>query len=283
MLSQHTSIMRDDQTFLMTLNDFTHSERHILQQHLLKSASANGDRQTLVRVRRWLEQPAAHCVTLAHKQYPSILRTLSDPPAVLYGLGHWAVFDKPAVAIVGARQCSPRAAAHAHGLAHDIARQGWCVVSGLARGIDTAAHKGALGSGVAASTIAVLGCGVDVIYPPENTSMARQIVESGGLLLSELPLGSAPLAKHFPRRNRIVAALGRATLLAQARIRSGSMITARLAAEMGREVLAVPGVPGDPLSEGPHSLIRDGAALLETVDDLWSVFGLCAQMSLGNR
>ncbi|MCD8504009.1 MAG: DNA-processing protein DprA [Burkholderiaceae bacterium] len=266
----------------MTNQDFTSYQQSVLQQHLSGGARRSGDSPAMAQVFRWLSEPSAHCITIAHQQYPGVLRTLIDPPPVLYGLGDWQLFDKPAVAIVGARRCTPRAAAHAWGLAREIARQGWCVVSGLARGIDTAAHKGALASGVAASTIAVLGSGVDVTYPPENAALANQIVGSGGLLISEFRLGSPPLAKHFPQRNRIVAALGRATIVVQARIRSGSMITARLAGEMGREVLAVPGAPGDPLAEGPHELIRQGAALLENVDDLWSVFGLCAQMSPTN-
>lgn len=266
----------------MTNNHFTSYQKTILQQHWCKGTRASANRLAMTELLRWLEQPATHCTTVAHEHYPSVLHTLTDPPPVLYGLGHWQVFDKPAVAIVGARHCTPRAAAHAFGLAREIASQGWCVVSGLARGIDTAAHKGALASGVPASTMAVLGCGIDIIYPPENAPLADQIVQSGGLLLSEFRLGSPPLAKHFPQRNRIVAALGRATIVAQAKRRSGSMITARLAAEMGREVLAVPGAPGDPLAEGPHELIRQGAGLLETVDDLWSTFGLCAQMSASN-
>ncbi|UOD50578.1 DNA-processing protein DprA [Orrella daihaiensis] len=266
----------------MTSNQFTHYQQSVLQRHLLKAASVNATSQAMANVLQWLERPGAHCVTVAHECYPGLLRMLTDSPPVLYGLGNWQVFDKPAVAIVGARRCTPRAADHVFGLAREIAAQGWCVVSGLARGIDTAAHQGALASGVAASTIAVFGCGLDMTYPPENAPLAQQIAESGGLLLSEFELGSAPLARHFPQRNRIVAALGRATIVAQAKIRSGSMITARLAAELGRDVLAVPGLPGDPLSEGPHELIRQGAGLLETIEDLWSVFGLCAQMRANN-
>lgn len=289
----------------MTLN-FSAYQNIILQLHLAKNFSLRQAHQCLIepeapaarkRLQRlhntsnhaavtqlmhWLDKPATHCVTFGHETYPALLRTLSDPPLVLYGRGSWTVFDKPAVAIVGARRCSPQAAAYTFKLARDIASQGWCVVSGLARGIDTAAHEGALASGVSGSTIAVLGTGIDRVYPPESSALAHQMVESGGLLLSEFPLGSAPLPAHFPQRNRIVAALGRATIVAQAALRSGSMITARLAAEMGREVLAVPGKPGDPLSEGPHELIRQGAGLMEQVDDLWRTFALCAQMGIGN-
>lgn len=233
----------------------------------------------LEAVERWRAEPLRHCVTLADRRYPIVLRSLSDPPLVLYGQGGWQTLGKPAVALVGARQCTPGASAHTFELACAIAKQGWCVVSGLARGIDTAAHRGALASGVPGSTVAVLGTGIDVMYPPENASLAHQIVDSGGLLLTEFALGSAPLARHFPQRNRIVAALSRATIVAQAALRSGSMITARLAAEMGREVLAVPGRPDEALSEGPNELIRQGAGLLACVGDLWSAFSVCAQMS----
>ena len=266
----------------MTTHQFTDLQRATLQQHFSKYARKHSPQAALDQLHQWLTQPDTHCVTVAHDRYPVLLRTLADPPPVLYGLGHWQVFDKPAVAIVGARQGTPRAAEHAYRLARDIASQGWCVVSGLARGIDTAAHRGALASGVPGSTIAVLGNGIDIVYPSHNAPLAREIVKVGGLLLSEFALGSPPAAKHFPQRNRIVAGLARAAIVAQAKLRSGSMITARLAADMGREVLAVPGLPGEALSEGPHALIRQGAALIECADDLWSAFGLCDQMSASN-
>lgn len=262
----------------MTTDQFTYLQQQILQQHLSRHTRHATAHAALDQVRGWLAQPAAQCVTLAHHDYPAVLRTLADPPPVLYGLGCWQAFGKPAVAIVGARRCTARAAEHTYRLARDIASQGWCVVSGLATGIDTAAHRGALAAGLAGSTIAVLGHGIDMVYPAHNARLARQIIDADGLLLSEFALGTPPLPSNFPRRNRIVAALGRAAIVAQAKLRSGSMITARLAAEMGREVLAVPGMPGEALSEGPHALIRQGAALLEHVDDLWSVFGLCDQI-----
>jgi DNA processing protein len=222
----------------------------------------------------WARQPDRHCLTLGHERYPAVLRMLIDAPMVLYGQGDWGVWDKPALAIVGARRCSDDAYALAYQLAYDAASRGWCVVSGLARGIDTAAHQGALASGASGSTIAVMGCGLDLVYPAQNAALARQIVASAGLLLSEFSLGSAPLPRHFPQRNRLVAAIGRATVVVQAARRSGSMITARLAAEMGREVFAVPGRPTDPLSEGPHELIRQGAGLLVGIEDLWRALGL---------
>ena len=216
-------------------------------------------------------------LTLSHPNYPVSLRVLVDPPAFLYAQGDLRALNKPAVAIVGSRRCSANASALAFDLARDVASRGWCVVSGLARGIDTAAHRGALAAGVPGSTIAVFGTGIDVVYPPENAALARSIVATGGLLLTALAPGSPPLARHFPQRNRIVAGLSRAAVIVQAACASGSMITARLAAELGRDVLAVPGRAGDPMSAGSHDLIRQGAGLLETVDDLWAAFGLYHQ------
>lgn len=219
-------------------------------------------------------KPVVKHVTLAHEQFPVLLRLLADAPPVLYGCGDWQALHKPAVTIVGARQSTPQGQAFAFELAKQVAQHDWCVVSGLARGIDAAAHRGALASGKTACTIAVLGTGIDVVYPPEHTSLAQQIVQAGGLLLTEFEPGTRPLAKHFPQRNRIVAALGRATVVVQAAKRSGSMMTARLALELGRDVLAVPGMPGDPLAAGPHELIRQGAGLIESIHDLWASFGL---------
>lgn len=281
-LTHFFRIMREDQAFLMTANHFTAYQASFLRQHLKQAGHSTNSSQVIARTFEWLKYPNSHLVTLGHEHYPGVLRELADPPPVLYGMGNWQTFAKPAAAIVGARQCTPRAAAHAFRLAKDIASRGWCVVSGLARGIDSAAHRGALASGVPDCTIAVLGTGVDIIYPPQNDTLARQIVESGGLLLSEFTLASPPLPKHFPQRNRIVAALGRATIIAQAKLRSGTMITAGLAAEMGREVLAVPGAPDEPLSEGPNALIRQGASLIEDEHDLWSAFGLYGQMRSSN-
>lgn len=224
----------------------------------------------------WSDAEPLSIIRLARddKDYPALLHTLSDPPAWLQAKGSLAALQKPAVAVVGSRRCDARAWTLAFALSREVASRGWCVVSGLARGIDTAAHKGALASGVPGSTIAVFGTGIDVVYPRENAELACSIVNAQGLLLSPFALGTPPLARHFPQRNCIVAGLGLAAIVVQAAIASGSMITARLAADLGREVLAVPGPPGDPLSAGPHALIRQGAALLESAADLWSVFGL---------
>ncbi len=168
-----------------------------------------------------------------------------------------------AVAIVGARNASAAACRFARGLAHDLGQQGLVVVSGLARGIDSAAHDGSLDSG----TIGVVAGGIDVFYPPENEARQAALFERG-LVLAEMPPGTEPRARHFPYRNRIIAGLGTATVVVEAAPRSGSLITARLAAEAGREVMAVPGSPLDPRAQGCNQLIRDGATLVQTAADV---------------
>ncbi len=270
--------MRDHLSIWVTMN-FTNEQMAYLRSHLSERLHqerrvAPHGQGAMARVQQWTSEPARHCVTLAHEHYPGVLRLLHDAPSVLYGLGCWSVFDKPALAIVGSRQCSAPARALAFELGREVASRGWCVVSGLARGVDAAAHRGALASGARASTIAVLGNGLDVIYPPEHQELADQIHRMQGLLLTEFALNEPPLAHHFPQRNRLVACLSRGTVVVQAQQRSGSMITAGLAADMGREVFAVPGLPGDPRVAGTHALLRQGATLVENVGDIWQAFGL---------
>ena len=197
--------------------------------------------------------------------YPEALRDLYDPPAFLAVLGRPEALGRPAVAVVGARNASMHGRVFAEEMAEAASVRGLLVVSGLARGIDTAAHKGALrGEG---GTAAVLACGVDVAYPPENEALL-QAVTAAGCVVSERPLGAAPLAKHFPKRNRLIAALAQGTLVVEAAERSGSLMTARLAADLGREVMAVPGSPKDPRHAGTNRLLREGAALVAGIDDL---------------
>ncbi|MCB1885794.1 MAG: DNA-processing protein DprA [Geminicoccaceae bacterium] len=197
--------------------------------------------------------------------YPQALRDLYDPPAFLAVLGRPEALARPAVAVVGARNASMNGRLFAEETAEAAASRGILVVSGLARGIDTAAHRGALRG--AGGTAAVLACGVDVAYPPENEPLLRAVAEAG-CAVSERPLGAAPLAKHFPKRNRLIAALAQGTLVVEAAERSGSLMTARLAADLGREVMAVPGSPKDPRHAGTNRLLREGAALVAGIDDL---------------
>jgi DNA processing protein len=186
--------------------------------------------------------------------YPTLLKNIPDPPALLYGRGRRCFAD--ALAVVGARRPSPTGIMAAESLARDIAAQGIQIISGLARGIDAAAHRGALAAG--GHTLAVLGCGIDRVYPAENARLFAQIAEHGTLLSEYLP-GSDPLPGHFPGRNRIISGLSRGTLVIEAAAASGSLITAELALEQGREVFAVPGSIDRPSSVGPNQLIKDGA------------------------
>lgn len=217
-----------------------------------------------------------HILALDDPRYPAALLDLPDAPLLVYARGSLAALQPAAVAIVGSRRASHEGLRNAQALAEALARRGIVVTSGLAEGIDAAAHQGALEGAAAgqASTIAVTGAGIDRIYPAHHLPLARRMLEQGGLVLSEQPLGSAPMRANFPRRNRMIAALSRGTLVVEAALRSGSLITARQAAELGREVMAVPGSIHNPLSHGCHHLIRDGATLIETVDDILQVLGM---------
>ena len=217
-----------------------------------------------------------HILALDDPRYPAALLDLPDAPLLVYARGSLAALQPAAVAIVGSRRASHEGLRNAQALAEALARRGIVVTSGLAEGIDAAAHQGALEGAPAgqASTIAVTGAGIDRIYPAHHLPLARRMLEQGGLVLSEQPLGSAPVRANFPRRNRMIAALSRGTLVVEAALRSGSLITARQAAELGREVMAVPGSIHNPLSHGCHHLIRDGATLIETVDDILQALGM---------
>lgn len=204
--------------------------------------------------------------------YPSALGTIIDAPPVLWMRGQPPVLHRPAVALVGSRAGSPYALAVAERLAADLAGQGLVVVSGLARGVDSAAHRGALSADGA--TLAVLGCGADRVYPGEHASLAREIAGSGGVL-SELAPGTPPHARFFPQRNRIISGLCRAVVVVEAGEKSGSLITARFALEQGREVMAVPGNVLNGRNRGGHALLRDGARLVETADDILDELGMC--------
>ncbi|MBI4375699.1 MAG: DNA-protecting protein DprA [Elusimicrobia bacterium] len=194
-------------------------------------------------------------VVLGEPEYPELLKVLSDAPDPLYVAGR--LDNRPAVALVGSRQPTPYGVRMARHLSGELARAGLAIVSGLARGIDTQSHQAALDAG--GITWAVLGSGLDRVYPAENEALARRIVEKGGCVMSEFPSGAPPLPDHFPRRNRIIAALSWVTVVVEGRLRSGSLITARLAAELGREVLAVPGPVDSALSEAPNLLLSQGA------------------------
>ncbi|MGH1397953.1 MAG: DNA-processing protein DprA [Alphaproteobacteria bacterium] len=205
-------------------------------------------------------------LTAACEYYPDHLRACEDAPPVLSYMGNPALLSRSCIAMVGARNASINGRKLAEKLAYDLGARGQAVASGLARGIDTAAHKGAIGSG----TIAVVAGGIDDIYPPENAGLYEEI-KARGLILAESPLGQKPFAQSFPKRNRIVSGISRATIVVEATQRSGSLITARLAGEQGREVMAVPGSPLDPRASGPNHLIREGANLVRHADDVLEI------------
>lgn len=210
--------------------------------------------------------------------YPQHLRQVYDPPPVLYVRGVLRADEGPtSVAVVGSRAATPQGRALAGRLARDLAATGVTVVSGLARGIDAAAHRGALEAG--GRTVAVLGSGLDRPYPPENAGLATAIAEGGGAVVSEFPLGTAPLPGHFPRRNRVIAGWSQAVVVVEAAERSGALVTARVALEEGREVLAVPGHPSQPASAGCNQLIKDGAALVRDALDVAREIGLCPEVA----
>jgi DNA processing protein len=209
------------------------------------------------------EALGARLICACEPEYPQALAALDPPPPVLWTLGRAELLHEASVAIVGARVASAAGQRFARGLAAELGDNGLSVVSGMARGIDAAAHEGALATG----TVAVLGGGIDDIYPPEHGDLHRRIREDG-CLVSESPPGRGATARDFPRRNRIISGLSRAVVVVEAELRSGSLITARLAAEQGREVLAVPGSPLDPRAKGTNDLIRQGAALCEGAEDV---------------
>lgn len=209
------------------------------------------------------ERLGAKLLVIGDPGYPELLSVLDPPAPILWALGEPAIAARPSVAVVGARIASAAGQRFARALAAELGQAGYAVVSGMARGIDGAAHEGALPYG----TTAVLGGGVDDVYPPEHADLHRRLAE-GGCVVSESPVGARAQAKDFPRRNRLIAGLARATVVVEAELRSGSLITARLAAEAGREVFAVPGSPLDPRAKGANDLIRQGAGICEGAEDV---------------
>lgn len=213
----------------------------------------------------WLAQPGRALVTLADAEYPRLLLEIPDPPLVLYCRGRVELLAQPSLAVVGSRNATPQGKRDAESFSRVFSTAGITIVSGLAQGVDAAAHRGGLAG--AGSTIAVLGTGVDRVYPQSNAALAAEI-ERDGLLLSEFALGTRALPHHFPRRNRLISGLSQGCLVIEAALASGSLITARAAAEQGRDVFALPGSIHSPLSKGCHALIKSGAKLVESADDV---------------
>ncbi len=222
-----------------------------------------------------LDKAGGHLIVLGDSLYPTPLAATEDAPPILMAFGHVHLLKQKSFAIVGARNASAVGLKIAQSFSHKLGQAGYVISSGMARGIDAAAHKGALSTG----TIAVLAGGIDVIYPRENTEIYNNIKETG-LIISEMPLSTQPQARHFPRRNRIISGLSLGVLVVEATQKSGTLITARLASEQGREVFAIPGSPLDPRSKGANGLIKQGAQLTESIEDIIDVLNIMSARSI---
>jgi len=231
----------------------------------LASPAPDDIRAQIDKTLEWAAQPGNHVLTLADEQYPQALLDIADPPLVLYAKGRLELLTAASLAVVGSRNATTQGMVNAEQFSSVLSEAGLTIISGLALGIDTAAHTGGLrGTG---STVAVIGTGADIVYPARNRALAHRIAESG-CILSEYPLGMGALAANFPRRNRIISGLSQGVLVVEAAAQSGSLITARMAGEQGRDVFAIPGSIHSPLSKGCHLLIKQGAKLVESAQDV---------------
>lgn len=238
------------------------SER--ITQAILTPASDDEQRDIALTL-EWTTLPENAVLTLADSAYPPALLDIPDPPLLLYVKGNKALLKAPSLAVVGSRNATTQGLRNAENFAYALSETGLTIVSGLALGIDTAAHQGGLRA--QGSSIAVIGTGADVVYPARNHTLAHKIAESG-CIVSEYPLGTPAMAANFPRRNRIISGLARGVLVIEATAQSGSLITARMAGEQGREIFAIPGSIHSPLSKGCHQLIKQGAKLVESAQDV---------------
>ena len=246
---------------------------HVVSSELATRLLAGPDTAHIQPSLDWLAIEGNHLVTLADAIYPKLLLEISNPPPVLLAKGNLALLAAPCIAMVGSRSSTPQGEKNAEDFAKALSEQGFTVVSGMALGIDGAAHRGALkGSG---STIAVVGTGLDIVYPSKHRDLAHEIVKKG-LMISEFAIGTPSKPQNFPRRNRIISGLSLGCLVVEANIQSGSLITARLAAEQGREVFAIPGSIHSPVAKGCHLLIKQGAKLVDSTHDIVEELGFAA-------
>ncbi len=229
------------------------------------------DWQSIDEDLEWARSPDHHIITIADQEYPRLLREIADPPLVLFARGHLTAIRLPQVAIVGARNATPVGLKNAERFAYQLAERGFAVTSGLALGIDGASHRGALAA--RGLTIGVSGTGLHVTYPPAHRHLVEEVVANNGLVISEFPLSAKPHPGNFPRRNRIISGLSLGVLVVEAALKSGSLITARHALDHGRDVFAIPGSIHNPLAKGCHHLIRQGAKLVETIEDILEELG----------
>lgn len=255
-------------TFGLPSNVFTAGKgqlNRVVPEVMADAILAKDRTEQVEKTLQWVDQPGNKIITLADDIYPGQLLEIADPPPLLYVRGNHSLLSAPSIAIVGSRNATPQGLANAEQFARALSHSGLTIVSGLALGIDAAAHRGGLAGG--GSTIAVIGTGADAIYPRGNTALGTEIA-SQGAMVSEFPLGTPPLAANFPRRNRLIAGLSRGVLVVEAALASGSLITARFAAEQGRDVFAIPGSIHSPVSKGCHALIKQGAKLVEAATDV---------------
>ncbi|HSF71090.1 MAG TPA: DNA-processing protein DprA [Methylotenera sp.] len=243
--------------------------RDVVDDEIAQKIKQGVDIDEIAPTLDWLQKDNAHVVTLADSAYPQRLLEINNPPAALYAIGNLHWLNHPSIAIVGSRNATPQGEKNAEEFAASLCNFGLGVVSGMALGIDGAAHRGALkASGKSnGATIAVVGTGLDIVYPARHRDLAHQIAERG-LIISEFPLGTPSKAQNFPRRNRLISGLSLGCLVVEANIDSGSLITARLATEQGREVFAIPGSIHSPVTKGCHQLIKQGAKLVENTQDI---------------
>lgn len=243
----------------------SHSLKAIVKHEVAQQIVAGVDDELFTPTLAWLSDSNNHIVTLADSDYPQALLNISDPPFLLYAKGNLALLNQPAIAVVGSRYATPQGANNAEAFAKSLSSAKLCVISGLAHGIDAAAHQGGLSE--RGSSIAVVGTGLDKVYPAANRGLAHELAQHG-LLISEFALSTPPLAGNFPRRNRIISGMSLGCLVVEASLQSGSLITARLAMEQGRDVFAIPGSIHSPQSKGCHALIKQGAKLVESAQDV---------------
>lgn len=252
------------------LSASTAALEQVVKPRIASHIAQGADPQKLAAALQWLENPANSVITLADPDYPENLLHIPDPPPLLYLKGQRSLLGSPALAIVGSRNATPQGIANAEAFAEAASHAGFCIVSGMALGIDAASHRGGLrGPG---SSIAVVGTGLDIVYPSRNHDLAHALARTGALL-SEFPLGTPAIGSNFPRRNRIISGISRGCLIVEAALQSGSLITARQALEQGRDVFAIPGSIHAPQSRGCHALIKQGAKLVENIQDILDEWG----------
>jgi DNA processing protein len=242
----------------------------VVKRKVAGSLTRGANSEKVIAALKWLDDPVNSIITLADADYPPLLLNIADPPPLLYLKGRRELLNPPMLAIVGSRNATPQGLASAEAFAEAASNAGLCIVSGMALGVDAAAHRGGLRG--RASSIAVVGTGLDIVYPGRNRNLAHLLAERGALI-SEFPLGTPAIGSNFPRRNRIISGMSRGCLVVEAALESGSLITARQALDEGRDVFAVPGSIHSPLSKGCHALIKQGAMLVEAIEDILVEFG----------